>query len=217
MPYTELTSYQFERGTGFTEESVLEFRVLALTAINELMRKGKATTATFPLSADELQLIVNYRASSLSGVPSPALTEDAAAAYTEPDYAVLKESEPDYAVLEETEPEVTVLEDTEPDYAVLEETEPDETFLEDSQREPEHEFYEDSLEQIEAESEEAVSAPSESLPVSFLPAAAAAHIASDPDHAGPPDDDYAAAARWLALAMRDDSEPYQPSLARPRG
>jgi hypothetical protein len=197
MPYTELTSYKFERGTGFTEESVLEFRVLALTAINELMRKGKATTATFPLSADELQLIVDHRVSSLSGVQSTVLTEYATATHTEPAQTVLEDTEPDYAVLEENEPEVSVLQDTEP--------------------EPEPELSEAAPEQIEAESEEAVSAPSESLPASLMPAAAAAHIASDPDHAGPPDDDYAAAARWLALAMRDDSEPYQPSLARPHG
>jgi hypothetical protein len=217
MPYTELTSYQFERGTGFTEESVLEFRVLALTAINELMRKGKATSATFPLSADELQLIVDYRVSSLAGVPSPALTEDAAAAHAEPEQTVLEDTQPEYAALEEIEPEVTVLEEAEPDYAVLEETEPEVSVLQDTEPEPEPEFFEAAPEQIEAESEEAVSASSESLPASLMPAAAAAHIASDPDHAGPPDDDYAAAARWLALAMRDDSEPYQPSLARPHG
>lgn len=157
MPYTKLTSYQFERGTGFTEESVLTFRVLALTAVDELMRSAQATTATFPLSADELYLILEHRASSQSLVPSQAVAVEA-------------------------QPEPTP--DLEPELPVP----------------------------LVDESQETVNTQAESLPTSLIPAAAAAQIASVPTHAGPPDNDFAAAARWLALATRDDTEPYRPTL-----
>jgi hypothetical protein len=55
MPYTKLASYQFERGKGFTEESVFAFHTLALEAIYELARNDRSSTATFPLSDDEVQ------------------------------------------------------------------------------------------------------------------------------------------------------------------
>jgi hypothetical protein len=61
MPYSELTSFQFERGKGFTEESVLSFRVLALNVIDELMRHDGVTVAHFPLSNDEVRLVLDYR------------------------------------------------------------------------------------------------------------------------------------------------------------
>lgn len=158
MPYTKLTSYQFERGTGFTEESVLAFRVLALTAVDEFMRGAPATTATFPLSADELHLILEHRVSTQSRVMPPPIVVEA-------------------------EPEPTP--DLEPEVLVP----------------------------VVDERQETVNRPAESLPPSFIPAAAAAaHIASDETHARPRDDDFAAAARWLALATRDDAEPYRPTL-----
>jgi hypothetical protein len=176
MPYTKLTSFQFERGTGFTEESVLAFRALALTAVDELVRSTHATTATFPLSAEELHLVIEHRSSTQSVVPSPA---------------VVKEPDP--------EPEL------EP--ASEREQEPDSTF-DDAQ---------EAGVRLADDSHEAVHTPADSLPTNLMPAAAAAHFASDPAHAGPPDDDFAAAARWLALATRDDTEPYRPSLGRERG
>lgn len=161
MPYTKLTSYQFERGTGFTEESVLAFRVLALTAVDEFMRGAPATTATFPLSADELHLVLEHRVSTQSRVmPPPVVVE----AQPEP----TPDLEPDL------EPEVPV--------------------------------------PLVDEGQETVNRPALSLPPSFIPAAAAAHIASDATPARPRDDDFAAAARWLALATRDDAEPYRPTL-----
>jgi hypothetical protein len=156
MPYTKLTSYQFERGTGFTEESVLAFRVLALTAVDELMRSGQATTATFPLSVDELHLILEHRVSVRSLVP-PAVAQEALA-------------------------------------------------------EPTPELAQEVPGVLEADSQEAVNTRAESLPTRLIPAAAAAHIASDATHAPPRDDDFAAAARWLALATRDDTEPYRPTF-----
>ena len=156
MPYTKLTSYQFERGTGFTEESVLAFRVLALTAVDEFMRGAPATTATFPLSADEVHLILEHRVSTQSReMPPPVVVE--------------------------AQPEPTP--DLEPEAPAA----------------------------LVDEGQETVNRPAESLPPSFIPAAAA-QIASDATHARPRDDDFAAAARWLALATRDDAEPYRPTL-----
>jgi hypothetical protein len=160
MQYTKLTTYQFERGNGFTEESVLAFRVLALTAVDELMRSGQATTATFPLSNDELHLILEHRVASQPRLTPPPIVVEAPAA-----------PGPDL---------------------------PQEV----------------SLPHADDVHETAQSRPEP--PISLIPAIAAAHLASDPAHAGPPDDDLAAAARWLALAMRDDSEPYRPTLGRRR-
>ena len=142
MSYTKLTSYQFERGKGFTEESVLAFRSLAFGSIDELIRSQPSSTETFPLSDDELRLVLNYRA----------------------------------AAAEATQPVVS---------------EPMSSYLS-------HE----------------VSVPLAPSP----PAAAHAPDAEVPaDRDSPPDDDFAAAARWLALATRNESEPYQPSLVRQRG
>jgi hypothetical protein len=61
MPYSELTSFQFERGKGFTEDSVLSFRVLALNVIHELLRHDGVTVAHFPLTNDEVRLVLDYR------------------------------------------------------------------------------------------------------------------------------------------------------------
>ena len=63
MPYTKLTSFQFERGKGFTEESVLTFRVLALNVIDELMRHEApgASVANFSLTPEEVRLILEHR------------------------------------------------------------------------------------------------------------------------------------------------------------
>jgi hypothetical protein len=141
MSYTTLTSYQFERGKGFTEESVLAFRSLAFAAIDELVRSQPSSTATFPLSNDEVRLVLNHRAAAetalpaVSGAISPYLSHE-------------------------------------------------------------------------------VSAPVSADPpaIAEVPDAAAA-----PDLGSPPDDDFAAAARWLALATRNETEPYQPSLVRQRG
>jgi hypothetical protein len=141
MSYTKLTSYQFERGKGFTEESVLAFRSLAFAAIDELVR-SQSSTATFPLSDDELRLVLNHRA---------AAAETAVPVVSEPMSSYLS-----------------------------------------------HE----------------VSTPVSADPpaIADVPDAAAA-----PDLGSPPDDDFVAAARWLALATRNETEPYQPSLVRQRG
>jgi hypothetical protein len=185
MSYTKLTSFQFERGTGFTEESVLAFRSLVLTAVDELVRSTHATTATFPLSAEELHLIIEHRSSAQSTAPSPV---------------VVKEPDPEPDLEPESEQELEP--DLEPESE--QELEPKSTFDE----------WQEVGVPLAADSHEAVHTPADSVPTSLIPAAAAAHIASDPAHAGPPDDDFAAAARWLALATRDDTEPYRPSLGR---
>jgi uncharacterized membrane protein len=142
MPYTKLASYQFERGKGFTEESVFAFHTLALEAIYELARNDRSSTATFPLSDDEVQLVLNHRA--------------AAAEAAQP---VISEPTPTYA---SHEVPATVTPD-----------------------------------------------PSETAEVS--------DAATEAALGNPPDDDFAAAARWLALATRNETEPYQPSLVRQRG
>jgi hypothetical protein len=108
MSYTKLESYQFERGKGFTEESVLAFRSLAFAAIDELVRSQQK-----PMS------------SNFSHEASAPLSADPPARAEVPDAAT--------------------------------------------------------------------------------------------DLGSPPDDDFAAAARWLALATRNETEPYQPSLVRQRG
>jgi hypothetical protein len=142
MSYTKLTSYQFERGKGFTEESVLAFRSLAFAAIDELIRSQPSSTATFPLSDDELRLVLNHR-----------------------------------AALAETAPPVV--------------SEPMSSYVS-------HE----------------VSAPLTADPPAM---AEVPDAAAESDLGSPPDDDFAAAARWLALATRNETEPYQPSLVRQRG
>jgi hypothetical protein len=141
MSYTTLTSYQFERGKGFTEESVLAFRSLAFAAIDELVRSQPSSTATFPLSNDEVRLVLNHRAAAETALPA---VSQAISSYLS------------------------------------------------------HE----------------VSAPvsADRPAIAEVPDAAAA-----PDLGSPPDDDFAAAARWLALATRNETEPYQPSLVRQRG
>jgi hypothetical protein len=62
MPYSDLTSFQFERGKGYTEESVLAFRVLALNVIDDLIRGESLTVGNFPLSQDEIGLVLDHRA-----------------------------------------------------------------------------------------------------------------------------------------------------------
>ncbi len=142
MSYTKLTSYQFERGKGFTEESVLAFRSLAFAAIDELIRSQPSSTATFPLSDDELRLVLNHRA---------AAADNALPVVSEPMSSYLS-----------------------------------------------HE----------------VSAP---LTPDRSETAHVSDAAPADDLGSPPDDDFAAAARWLALATRNETEPYQPSLVRQRG
>jgi hypothetical protein len=132
MPYTKLTSYQFERGRGFTEESVLAFRALALAAIDELARSDRSTTATFPLSNDEVQLVLKHRVSAAE--PAPPMSSPRA-------HEVSTPLAPD---------------------------------------------------------------PSETAPETDATTALGS----------PPDDDFTAAARWLALATRNETEPYQPTLVR---
>jgi hypothetical protein len=66
MSYADIASYQFERGKGFTEESVLAFRVLTLELIEQLSSGGAGNTknsGTFsgPLSLAEVQLIIQHR------------------------------------------------------------------------------------------------------------------------------------------------------------
>jgi hypothetical protein len=117
------------------------------------MRSGQPTTASFPLSTDELHLILEHRLSTQSLVPTRT---------------VVMEDRPEPTQDVPAEPEVT--------------------------------------------RHAAAITPEESPPTSLIGAAVAAHVASDPAHAGPPDDDFAAAARWLALATRDDTEPYRPTL-----
>jgi hypothetical protein len=141
MPYTKLASYQFERGRGFTEESVFAFHSLALTAIYELANADRsASDDLLPLSSEEVELIVKHRA----------------AAATAP---------------------------------VESETEPMSSYLSDE---------------------------------ASAPLAADPSVAEGPESpatvalGSPPDDDFAAAARWLALATRNETEPYQPSLVRHR-
>jgi hypothetical protein len=140
MSYTTLTSYQFERGKGFTEESVLAFRSLAFAAIDELIRSQPSSTATFPLSDDELRLVLNHRAAAAENSPTVV-------------------SEPMSSGVS-------------------------------------HEV---------------------SVPVSADPPATVGSSDTDADLGNPPDDDFAAAARWLALATRNQTETYQPSLVRQRG
>ncbi len=151
MSYTKLTSYQFERGKGFTEESVLAFRSLAFAAIDELARSQPSSTATFPLSDDELRLVLNHRAAAAeTALPETALPETPLPITPEPMSSYLSR-------------EV-------------------------------------------------------STPISADPAMAELPDASpEADLGSPPDDDFAAAARWLALATRNETEAYQPSLARQRG
>jgi hypothetical protein len=139
MSYTKLTSYQFERGKGFTEESVLAFRSLAFAAIDELIRSQPSSTATFPLSDDELRLVLNHRA---------ATAETALPVVSEPTSSYLNDE---------------------------------------------------------------VAAP-----LGADPPAIADAPDTDADLRNPPDDDFAAAARWLALATRNETEAYQPSLVRQR-
>ena len=141
MSYTKLTSYQFEWGKGFTEESVLAFRSLAFAAIDELIRSQPSSTATFPLSDDELRLVLDHRAAA-------AESELPAASEPLPSYLSHEVSAP---------------------------LTPD---------------------------------PSEAAEVPDAEAVA--------DLVSPPDEDFAAAARWLALATRNETEPYQPSLVRQR-
>jgi hypothetical protein len=140
MSYTTLTSYHFERGKGFTEESVLAFRSLAFAAIDELFRSQPSSTATFPLSDDELRLVLNYRA---------AAAETALPVVSEPMSSYLSQ-------------EVSA--------------------------------------PVSADQPGVVEAPD-----------------TDADLGSPADDDFAAAARWLALATRNQTESYQPSLVRQRG
>jgi hypothetical protein len=142
MSYTTLTSYQFERGKGFTEESVLAFRSLAFAAIDELIRSQSSSTATFPLSDDELRLVLNHRAAAAAET-APPLVSEPMSSYLSQEVAV---------------------------------------------------------------------------PVSAAPPANVAEAPdADVDLGSPPDDDFAAAARWLALATRNQTEAYQPSLVRQRG
>jgi hypothetical protein len=143
MSYTTLTSYQFERGKGFTEESVLAFRSLAFAAIDELIRSQSSSTATFPLSDDELRLVLNHRAAAAAAETAPPLVSEPMSSYLSQE----------------------------------------------------------------------VSAPVNADP----PANVAEAPDADVDLGSPPDDDFAAAARWLALATRNQTEAYQPSLVRQRG
>jgi hypothetical protein len=71
MPYSDLTSFQFERGKGFTEDSVLAFRVLALNVIDDLIRGEALTVANFPLSQDEITLVLNHRSHDRVSYGSP--------------------------------------------------------------------------------------------------------------------------------------------------
>jgi hypothetical protein len=147
MSYTTLTSYHFERGKGFTEESVLAFRSLAFAAIDELIRSQPSSTATFPLSDDELRLVLNHRAAA-------AAAENALLVVPEPMSSYLSNE---------------------------------------------------------------VSAPISADPPAIAdPAAIADLLGTEGDLGSPPDDDFAAAARWLALATRNQTEAYQPSLIRQR-
>jgi hypothetical protein len=46
MRLKQLTSFEFKRGKGFTDESVLEFRLLALKTIDEILARGGMGTST---------------------------------------------------------------------------------------------------------------------------------------------------------------------------
>lgn len=159
MSYTELTSYQFERGKGFTEESVLAFRVLALNVIDDLMRGGTATTmATFPLSQREVALVLDQRAHADHVDPHEVVhAQDADHSETDEPVQPALHALPD-PVLEDIAPPTEVVPD------IGQETTVDE-------------------------------------PESPM-------IGLDPD--------FAAAARWLELATRNDIEPYRPSIGEGR-
>lgn len=162
MSYTELTSYQFERGKGFTEESVLAFRVLALNVIDDLIRGGTATTlATFPLSQREVALVLDQRAHAVHAEPVEAVQ----AATTEP-------AEPSVAE-EPVEPALRAL----PDPVVEDIVAPSD---------------------VAPDVEPDVESSEQTSPMIDL------------------DPDFAAAARWLELATRNDAEPYRPSIGERR-
>lgn len=238
MPYPELTSYEFERGRGFTEESVLKFRTLVLNVIDELTRDG--ATGTFALSKDEVGLLLDHRftnhaatadaATSVSagepladldgthGVDGPIGHLDEIAAETHRHSVAANEvdphpvSEPD-AIAAPIEPDaIAALIAAEPgvhELSAIEASAAEASAHQGPADETLHEQPASALGEVAGADE-----PSEPEIIEVEPEALAAPA---PPARMTDEEEFAAAARWLALATRHDTEPFRMTEDSRRG